>query len=416
MEKHFEKYFSKHPVQNVSTGSMSDITVVIPVFLEEEHLFKTLLSLKKASEAANIMVELVLVFNYAANAGQHIKNRQHKLAQELKLKRTELEHAQLRLTILKVVDIEPKHAGVGYARKAGMDYAARTFAVNKNEEGIIASLDADTLVETNYFTAIQNAFKEKQLNACTIGFEHPLEGAYNNEIYNAIAEYELHLRYYLQALRYAGFPFAYHTIGSCFAVTANTYVRAGGMPRKQAGEDFYFLQKVIPQGQFAEIHTTTVRPSSRPSDRVPFGTGPSINKIVETGEEYMSYNLQAFIDLKAFFAIKEQLYKIKDSELEDHLHNLSGRMRSYLLNSDFFKALKPINDNCKSLSVFNKRFYEVFNAFRVVKYLNYTHTHFIEKTPVFDAAMHLLLLRNGEEPDVLDTKELLIYYRNMEKE
>jgi len=40
------------------------------------------------------------------------------------------------------------------------------------------------------------------------------------QVYGAIAAYELHLRYYVQALRYAGFPHAHHTVGSCLAVRA----------------------------------------------------------------------------------------------------------------------------------------------------------------------------------------------------
>ena len=416
MEKHFAKYFSKHALLTRSLGVKSDVKVVIPVFLEEEHLFKTLVSLRCASDEFRFTVELILVFNYAADADKEIISRQLKLAEEVELQTSDIESKRLRLTVLRVFDMPSKHAGVGYARKAGMDYAAKNFAEHQRGEGIIVSLDADALVAPGYFTALERAFREQQLNGCTVYFEHPLEGEYDKNIYNAIAEYELHLRYYLRALRYTGFPFAYHTLGSCFAVTANAYVRAGGMPRKQAGEDFYFLQKVIPQGAFAEINTTRVMPSSRPSCRVPFGTGPSVSKIIESGEEYLSYNPQAFVDLKAFFSVKEQFYKIDDGEIENCVHKLCGRMRSYLLNSDFFEALKPINDNCTSLQVFKKRFYEVFNAFRVVKYLNYTHTHFIEKTPVFDAAMHFLELQRGEEPDVYDTIELLRLYRDIEKQ
>jgi hypothetical protein len=48
------------------------------------------------------------------------------------------------------------------------------------------------------------------------------------------------------------------------------------MSRRQAGEDFYFIQKVAMQGRYGECRTTRVHPSPRPSDRVPFGTGPDI--------------------------------------------------------------------------------------------------------------------------------------------
>ena len=83
---------------------------------------------------------------------------------------------------------------------------------------------------------------------CSIYFEHPLHGPLEPKVYEAIAAYELHLRYYVQALRYAAFPYAHHTIGSSMAVRADAYAKQGGMNKRQAGEDFYFLHKIIPLG------------------------------------------------------------------------------------------------------------------------------------------------------------------------
>src|SRR5213594_3575687 len=99
-----------------------------------------------------------------------------------------------------------------------------------------------------------------------------MAGLLDPKVAEAIAAYELHLRYYVRALRYAGFPYAHHTIGSCMAVRADVYKKQGGMNKRQAGEDFYFLQKIIPLGHFTDLTETKVIPSSRPSDRVPFGT------------------------------------------------------------------------------------------------------------------------------------------------
>jgi hypothetical protein len=104
------------------------------------------------------------------------------------------------------------------------------------------------------------------------------------EVFDAVANYELHQRYYLLAVRYTGYPYAFHTVGSCFAVRAEAYCRAGGMSRRQAGEDFYFIQKLAGQGGFTECRSTSVYPSPRPSDRVPFGTGPDISRQIVGGQ------------------------------------------------------------------------------------------------------------------------------------
>src|SRR5207249_6387595 len=96
---------------------------------------------------------------------------------------------------------------------------------------------------------------------CSIYFEHPLEGPLDARVYDAISTYELHLRYYVQALRYAGFPYAYHTFGSCMTVRADAYMEQGGMNKRKAGEDFYFLQKIISLDGFSDLTETTVIPS-----------------------------------------------------------------------------------------------------------------------------------------------------------
>ncbi|MCT4587967.1 MAG: glycosyltransferase [Carboxylicivirga sp.] len=414
MEKVFTKYFSKHQVAYEQIIE-SDLKLVVPVYLEEDTIAMMLKSVAESQLSTQLTVEVILVFNYAEDASQEVIGRQHRLLDWVIKNKVKWCTEGLSITILKAFNIVKKHAGVGYARKCGMDYAAYSFFKQDKPDGITISLDADTKVEENYLEAIYRAFKTNSYIGASIYFEHPLSGELEHEVYQAIAEYELHLRYYLQALRYAGFPYAYHTVGSCLAATAEAYVKAGGMPSKQAGEDFYFLQKVIPQGNFGEINKTCVYPSSRPSDRVPFGTGPSITNLLATAGEYMTYNLQAFIDLKEFISIKDQLYQLADDEVDDFVHQLSGRFRSYLVNSDFFKALKPVKDNCSSIDVFRKRFYEVFNAFRVVKYLNYTHNHFLERTPVFDAALSLFEQIDGTEPDVFESNEILELYRKLEK-
>ncbi|WP_439184032.1 glycosyltransferase [Carboxylicivirga taeanensis] len=415
MDKLFAKYFKKHPL-NQPPGISSDLKVVVPVYLEEETLPVLIDSLLAAANSfAKARVEVILVFNYPDFAPSDIISRQLESFEHY----TSIElgtDSSVVLTCLKDFDVPKKQAGVGHARKTGMDYAAYTFAHHNRTKGIIVSLDADCIVSTNYFESLVTAYSENAYSGCNIYYEHPLSGSLSSDVYMAIAEYELHLRYYVQALRYAGFPYAFHTVGSCFSVTAEAYIKAGGMPSKQAGEDFYFLQKVIPQGNFGEVNSTIVFPSSRPSSRVPFGTGPSVNELVQSGGEYHTYNLQAFIDLKEFLQLKDELYELTDDGIEEFTHQLSGRMRSYLIHSDFFQALKPVRSHCSSIEVFRKRFYEVFNAFRVVKYLNYTHAHFLEKMPVFDASINLYELHHNQSADIFEVEELLTLYRQQEKQ
>lgn len=126
----------------------------------------------------------------------------------------------------------------------------------------------------------------------------------------------------------------------------------------QAGrEDFYFLQKLIPLGNFGEINSTVVRPSPRVSDRVIFGTGASVTAHVEgRGNAGLSHNLRAYEHLKGLFDIKDELYGLSSDQYESWTYKLEGPVRSYLLNSGFFDDIDVIKAGCSSEAVFAKRF------------------------------------------------------------
>ena len=72
------------------------------------------------------------------------------------------------------------------------------------------------------------------------------------------------------------------------AVRPEAYMKQGGMNRRKAGEDFYFLNKIMSLGGFGECAETTIYPSPRTSKRVPFGTGQAVLRNVET-KTYTTY-------------------------------------------------------------------------------------------------------------------------------
>ncbi len=417
MNKEFNKYLQKHPPFtdfDPAYIGKADIVVVIPVYLEDD-LLSTLNSLVQC-RVSEEKVAVLLVVNAQKNAESEVIEKQKNTIEEITQYISTTNHV-IDFFVIEALDLPKKHFGAGLARKIGMDLAVKHFSTIKKSDGIIVSLDADTIVSDNYFTSIASYFKVKKHKGCSIYFEHPVKGdAFNEEIYNAIIQYELHLRYYVACLKMINFPYAFHTIGSCFAFKAEAYVKAGGMNRRQGGEEFYFIQKLIQMGGYGELNDTVIQPSPRISDRVPFGTGPTIKSIVESGdEEYLTYNLQGFIDLKILFENMDSFYQITEPEYQEALIKLPGRVRSYLLNSVFWEELNAVSQNCSELSVFRKRFYHVFNAFRVVKYVNYIHEHFLEKVSVFDAAIELLQLMDVEVDDIFDELELLKEYRRIQR-
>ncbi|MBN1926587.1 MAG: glycosyltransferase, partial [Prolixibacteraceae bacterium] len=267
-----------------------EIIVVIPCYNEPD-ILKTIESLSKC-EYPGVSVGTVVVINSPEGAACEIVEQNRATSIELEGCKKYLP-GWMNLFAIDAQGLPQKHAGAGWARKIGMDWATGHFNNTGNPNGLIASLDADTLVDANYFTAIIQAFRETpDAVAATLYFEHPLN---DDPTKGGIVRYELFMRYYRNALEYSGFPHAIYTLGSCFVVKAGAYVAQGGMNRRKAGEDFYFLHKLVPLGEIIEIKSTTVHPSARISNRVPFGTGPALKKIQEGESPYSeTYPLELF--------------------------------------------------------------------------------------------------------------------------
>jgi hypothetical protein len=193
------------------------------------------------------------------------------------------------------------------------------------------------------------------------------------------------------------------------------YIKAGGMNRRQAGEDFYFIQKLVPSGGYINLNSTTVYPSPRTSFRVPFGTGASIRKLSDDNSStLMTYDILAFKELRTFFEQTEGFYKSTPEQLDKDFSLLPPGLRLFLDKKEFNDKIDEIRNNTSGIESFKKRFFGWFNMFRVVKYLNYVHQDFYQKKPVGSAALELLML-NGIIPESKEPLDLLLFYRSLEK-
>jgi len=278
------------------------------------------------------------------------------------------------------VVLPAKWAGAGLARKKGMDEALYRFNKLNKPGGIIVSLDADTLVEKNYLQAIENYFRVNPSNAgVTLRFSHQTEGLEEKQ-QQGILLYEKYLHYYKEAVASTGYPDALHTIGSAFAVTAGAYMRRGGMTRRKAGEDFYFLQTLTQVGKVGELSETCVYPSARVSQRVPFGTGIAMKKWMEGSDDlFYSFNFQAFSDLKILFSIRHLFYRSENDNFSLLKKQLPEPVSAFLEHEHLLTELSELGKNCSSVDVFLNRFFQIFNAFRILKFLNFSHPRFYQK-------------------------------------
>ena len=395
--------------------NLTGIIAVIPAY-NEPGITSLLDSLAACNEPC-CKVEIIIIVNLKQEAGREATDNNRKCIGNIDAWKKANNDCYFRLYVFDTGKPTITGWGVGLARKTGMDEAVRRFDAIDRPDGVIVCLDADCTVEKNYFEAIaEDLLDDKKKSACSIYFEHPLENdCRNDDLTKNIILYELHLRYYVNALKYTGFPYAYHTVGSAIAVRALQYVKAGGMNRRQAGEDFYFVQKLVPSGGYFALNSTTVYPSPRESSRVPFGTGAAMSRLMKKeDDQFLTYSFDAFRELKSLFGSVDEFYKVDYQAAVNYYIGLPAGLKSFMSKEEWIFITREINSNTSGFKTFIKRFFGWFNMFRIVKYLNFVHNGIFEKKPVPESANELLI-SSGHDVTLSAPADLLSYFRIMDK-
>jgi hypothetical protein len=345
--------------------------VVIPALAEYANLFATLqtLAANPAHDLSRFMV--LVVVNHREDAGGD--DREDNRLTLARLAACETELSPLRLAWVDAaspkLEMPARSGGVGLARKIGLDLALSrlNFA---NQAPLLVCLDADTQVEPNYLAAITGHFRCSAKGGAVIPFRHR-PGATPEE-QDAIASYELFLRSYVLGLSLAGSPYAFHNVGSAMACTVDAYVRMGGMNKRPAAEDFYFLQQLHKTSGVGQIRGTTVFPSPRPSHRVPFGTGRSISRTLE-GEE----NAITFYRPECFRILAEWLKTVagspsgEASQLMAEAASVSRHLEEYLETAGFPCVWERLRINCCGPESLLSAFHGWFDALRTMKLIHH---------------------------------------------
>ncbi len=409
-----QKYLNKQkeiPSDDGLRSNAYDFVVVIPSY-KEKKLIDTLKSLESCIQVQKKILVLI-VLNFKTNDAEAIS--QYHINQQIAIRKWIIqENHHLDYSVI-LKSFNSSKSGVGRVRKYGMDLALNilTFGGTK-EQGVIISLDADSTVKQNYFVEISNAYKKQsEIGAFSIHFEHDLSLCETAEQKEAIMLYELHLRYFINAQKWVGLPYAFQTIGSAFTVSAKAYAAQGGMVSNSAGEDFYFLHKFSSVGKLGNIVNTTVFPSSRSSDRVPFGTGRAVSDMLLKNKSWDTYSFRSFQLLRQAFFQMDLL--VKEPVAGAFLNAIPFEVSSFFKEVDFENAVLEIKRNTRSEAQFIKRFYRWFNAFRLMKYCHYIRDQFYTNQEVLTASRHLLRALKFNYEDTMNLEDCLKIYRSMDK-
>ena len=292
----------------------------------------------------------------------------------------------------------PPKQGVGLARKIGADIALSLIHKGCITCPWIFNTDADVQLPQDYLAAVAT-----DLDAAAVIY--PFTHLPNPRSEQACHLYEISLFYYVAGLRYAGSPYAFHTIGSTIAINANHYASVRGFPRRNAGEDFYLLNKLAKTGNILELGKPILQISGRLSERVVFGTGPAMRKIIQLKSpdtDFLFYNPRIFLRLKQFLA---RLKTSRKSNLKDHFTSPETEHWCREVN---LHALIASKQNQKP-AVFNKFIHDWMDGFRTLKFVHFMRRHYDKSLPIseiFDGTV-LPLLSDNAQGNLAQRRELL---------
>jgi len=272
--------------------------------------------------------------------------------------------------------------GVGLARKIGTDVALALMDGQAIDTGFVYCTDADVRLPPDYF-------RHEEMTADTAAIVYPFVHVAEPGYEDATLLYEISMLYYVAGLAHAGSPYAFPTIGSTLAISAMHYARVRGFPRRNAGEDFYLLNKLAKSGGIIRLTAPVIRVSARLSDRVPFGTGVGIGRIAALAEpatEPLFYNPEIFELLGQFLALLGRAFDTGPISAQ-----CPDPVTRWAIEHDIDEVIAARRARGTSRAVFERAMHDWFDGFRTLKFVHYLRDHGLSSVPLAAIARSTLV-------------------------
>ena len=267
----------------------------------------------------------------------------------------------------------PEKSGVGLARKIAADLALKMIVDGKVSSTWIHCTDADAQLPQDYFQKTATA------TGCAAAL-HPYTHRIHSENschHDAVLLYELSLRHYVIGLNAAHSSYGYQSIGSTLSIDCAAYAAVRGFPRREAGEDFYLLNKINKIGKIQQLDGEPIILDGRFSHRVPFGTGKSVEKITALDE---SENHFLFYHPEIFDLLKMTLQKLAILDQETTISPLTtdfmGTEKAQHLNAALThmgasSAMETARKSSQNPRIQQEHLRTWFDGFRTLKFIHY---------------------------------------------
>lgn len=363
------------------------ISIVIPAH-REKNLQATLADVVSAYDFYPVPLTLYVVLNESEADSADVRAFHMEQASHLRAL-----NLPFSMEVLHLSGVSRKKAGVGYARKSGMNLAVQQ---NGNQRShILVCLDGDCRLRKDYLQAWREIFSIEKVDASVMQFEHSTTHE-DSKLNHGILAYEAHLRYYHHLQHLCGYPHAMQAIGSCLSVRADFYVKMGGMNTRKAGEDFYFLQKCQLNGIVAHACNSRVYPSNRLSDRVPFGTGRAMQEFLEAHTQ-LTYHYSTLPILKKVIAT----LSVSSYEADEMWTHLPATTQTFFEEQGLYAHWEESARHTKSDEAFQTRIFRWFHPFRLMKLMHFLRDEAHPNIPVEEALQWYYSYRNKTWPGAL---------------
>jgi hypothetical protein len=390
--QYFARYAEPEALLASALGEHYLAALVVPVCGEAPSLLD---GFQSALERAKERVLLVLVVNATDAAGSSIHRENQRLLGQLAaicpapvaiahervgtrgwLGRAE-HHDLLWLDRASAGARLPAREGVGMARKLGGDLAAALWARGQLSCSLIASSDADVTLPADYFQQLTEPISERVPSAAWLWPYRHAPGA-DAAIDAATVLYEISLRYYVLGLSAAGSCYAYQSVGSTLCVDAAAYLSVRGVPKREAAEDFYLLDKLAKVGPLRRPLVTPLEIRARASERVPFGTGRRSREIAEElaiGREFLLYSPRIFQALAVVLQGLDDFAQNADvcslsRAIELGVPEIAQPVQQILTELGAFAALASAAGQAPTGAVLRRRVHTWFDSLRTLRFVH----------------------------------------------
>ena len=274
----------------------------------------------------------------------------------------------------------PSRQGVGLARKIGADVALELIARGRVRHPFFAMTDADTRLPGDYFKRIVDL--EPDCSAALFPFWHEPSG--EGDVDRATALYEIRLRYLQRGLQWASSPYAFHSIGSTVVVHALSYAHVRGVPKRQAAEDFYLLNKLSKLRPLARLRGVPLQIRSRVSSRVPFGTGAETTKLSRGGILEL-YHPDCFAAVQEVVFGLRRLSESPSMSEASLVARLSPPVQEFLESHGAPRAWQRVTEHAPNPAMRLHRLHDWFDGFRTLKLIHHVRDQMAPAVPWRDA-------------------------------